>query len=218
MVNAGSVYVGTASFGDCPLVPGQLVQLATSNGTVQHTFTVMPQGCVGGAIWGSPTLDTSTNIIYIDTGNGDNCSGGNTYAYAVVALNAATLAPISRWQMPSFQRLLDTDFGSTPTLFTTTINGTNCGGSVSALNPATGAYIWRFCTSSPVLGAISMVPGMVIAAEGDHVWLLQASNGGKLAVFTDAHAGATFYGAPSIGDGRIYAGNMDGDLFAFGLY
>src|SRR5438552_4411515 len=43
----GSVYIGVSSHSDCPLIQGQLVQLKASTGAIQHTFNVVPNGCIG---------------------------------------------------------------------------------------------------------------------------------------------------------------------------
>ena len=52
-VFGNSVYIGVASFGDCPLVQGQVLQLNRVTGALQNTFNVVPNGCTGGGIWGS---------------------------------------------------------------------------------------------------------------------------------------------------------------------
>ncbi|MGH2516895.1 MAG: PQQ-binding-like beta-propeller repeat protein, partial [Ktedonobacterales bacterium] len=123
LVYNGSVYIGVSSLGDCPLVQGQLVQLNATTGALQHTFAVVPTGCTGGGVWGSPALDAHTGIIYFATGNGNVCSTSETYATALVAVRAAGLTLVSSWQIPPSQQVFDGDFGSTPTLFTATIGG-----------------------------------------------------------------------------------------------
>ena len=67
-VFGNSVYIGVASFGDCPLVQGQLLQLDRITGALQHTFNVVPNGCTGGGVWGSPTIDAAAGTIYFDHG------------------------------------------------------------------------------------------------------------------------------------------------------
>src|SRR2546428_6161985 len=112
----GSVYIGVSSFGDCPLVQGQLVQLNASNGAIQHTYNVVPNGCTGGGVSGSPTIDQATGNIYIATGNhGLSCSEPN--APAVVELTS-NLSFVRHWQVSSSQQVNDSDFVNTPTLFT----------------------------------------------------------------------------------------------------
>jgi outer membrane protein assembly factor BamB len=70
----GSVYIGVSAFADCPLIQGQLVQLDASTGTVQHTFNVVPNGCIGGSVWGSTTIDETEGAVYVATGNPEHCS------------------------------------------------------------------------------------------------------------------------------------------------
>jgi outer membrane protein assembly factor BamB len=120
-----SVYVGVSSFGDCPLIQGQLVQMDAGTGAIQHVFDTVPNGCNGASVWGSPTIDTSTGNIYFVTGNGGTCTTAEPYSTSIVEVSAKDLSFIHHWQVPTSQLVFDSDFGSTPTLFTATINGTN---------------------------------------------------------------------------------------------
>jgi polyvinyl alcohol dehydrogenase (cytochrome) len=279
----GSVYVGVASFGDCPLVQGQLVQMKVSTGVIQNIFNVVPNGCTGGGVWGSPTIDEAAGTIYFATGNAGSCSQAEPAALAVVELSASNLALIGSWQVPTAQQVSDGDFGSTPTLFqatingssqqllgvankngiyyalvrgnlgqgpvwqakiasggdcpqcgqgsispsawdgstlyapggNTTINGTSCQGSLRALNPANGTFIWEHCLNSgPVLGAVTVVPGVVVVGQGTDINVIAAATGQTL-FFTSGSSGATFYGGASISNGVLYVGDTNGNLFAF---
>ncbi len=117
----GSIYIGNASFGDCPLVQGQLIQLSASTGAIQHVFNVVPNGCTGGGVWGSPTVDTSTGFVYFATGNPGTCT--SPYTEAVVKVYASNVAvSVDSWQVRGSDNQ-DLDFGSTPTLFTATMSG-----------------------------------------------------------------------------------------------
>jgi|SRR5579863_1326215 len=279
----GSVYVGVASAGDCPLVQGQLVQMKVSNGSIQHIFNMVPNGCVGASVWGSPTIDEAAGTVYFATGNPGSCSQSEPYATAVVELSASNLGFIGSWQVPPAQQVGDGDFGSTPTLFqatingssqqllgiankngiyyalargnlgqgpvwqatiasggsnpqngdgsispsawdgstlyvsggNTTINGTSCQGSLRALNPATGAFLWQDClTTGPVLGAVTAVPGVAVVGTGPKLVAIATTSGNTL--FTaNGSSGATFYGGASISNGVLYIGDTNGNLFAF---
>ena len=81
------VYIGLASVSDCPLVQGQLLQLNALTDAIQHTLDTVPTGCIGGSVWSSPTIDKTSNIIYISTGNEGTCSTTETMADALVALS-----------------------------------------------------------------------------------------------------------------------------------
>ena len=121
----GSVYIGVSSRGDCPLAQGQLVQLSATTGQIQHIFDTVPNGCTGASVWGSPTIDEQAGTIYFVTGNGSYCNGNKEpYGTAFVELRASDLSLIGSWQVPAKQVGIDSDFGTTPTLFQATINGT----------------------------------------------------------------------------------------------
>ena len=115
----GSVYIGTSSFGDCPLVQSKFFQLNAATGAIQHTFSIVPSGCTGGGLWGSPTIDASAGHIFMATGNTGSCGTQEFNTFALVELNASDLSFVSRFQLPPAEHPGDSDFGSTPTLFTT---------------------------------------------------------------------------------------------------
>ena len=283
----GNVYIGVSSFGDCPLTRGKLVELNASTGAFQHTFDIVPPGCTGGGVWGSPTIDASTGLLYVATGNGGTCSTAEPWGDALLALHTPGLSLAGSWQVPASQQVLGDDFGSTPTLFKgtiggtlyrlvgianangtyyafsraaissgpmwsvqiagiggkcgplcgdgsispsgwdgttlyvaggqTTIGGNSCKGSLRALNPSTGAIEWQDCFhDGPVLGAVSLVPGVAVVGEGNTLVLVATSDGHSLYSYTDTHSGSNFYGAASILNGVLYIGNFDGILYAFG--
>lgn len=281
----GSIYIGVSSYNDCPEIQGHLVKLNASTGKIQQVFYVVPDGCLGGGIWGSPAIDATTGIVYVATGDVGTCSTTETLVSAVLALNARDLTLISSWQVPNQVSTSDYEFGSTPTLFkatiggtlihmlgminkngdyyafdrsdlsagpkwkrpladaggspdrgqgsisssawdgtslyvggsATTINGTACGGSVSALSPTDGALLWRVCLRTSVVGAVTVVPGVVVIGTGPNVLLVGTSDGQKLFTYTDSTIGSRFFGAPTIAHGQLFVGNNDGNFAALGL-
>ena len=282
-----SVYIGVASFCDRPLVQGQFVQLNASTGAIRHTFNTVPTGCVGGGVWGSPTLGRSGAMIYIVTGNPGPCSSDTPYAPAIVELRASDLSVIDSWRPPLNERSGDKDFGSTPTVFdvatgpttqylvgvankngiyytldrlhlgagpvwqvriagdradcptcgdgsispsawdgttlyvaggNTTINGTRCKGSLRALNPLTGTSLWQDCLhNGPVLGAVTVIDGVVMVAQGTEIDMFNAATGNKLFTFTDSRPGSAFFSAAAVAEGMVFQGNLDGYLYTLGL-
>jgi hypothetical protein len=75
----------------------------------------------------------------------------------------------------------------------TTVTRTSCAGSVNALDPGTGAAIWRSCLASgPALGAIVAVPGVVFFGQGTYFMALAASTGNTLFQYQDTNAGSQF--------------------------
>lgn len=122
-VYQGSVYEGLSSQLDCPLVQGQFFQMNAATGAIQNTFNVVPNGCTGGSIWGSPTLDQAVGTLYFATGNPGKCAQPEPSTVALVELSLSNLAFIGSWQVPKAQQIADSDFGDTPTLFQATIGG-----------------------------------------------------------------------------------------------
>ncbi|MDR2987716.1 MAG: PQQ-binding-like beta-propeller repeat protein, partial [Nocardiopsaceae bacterium] len=112
----GIIYEGVASFGDCPLIRGKIVAMRATNGSLRHTLFTAPSGCVGASVWGSPTLDTATGDIYFATGNASTtCTEPLSVSIVRANLN---LTLLDSWQVPTSSHGPDSDFGSTPTLFT----------------------------------------------------------------------------------------------------
>lgn len=112
----GIIYEGVSSFGDCPLVRGKIVAIRATTGVIRHTLYTAPSGCTGAGVWGSPALDTSTGDIYFDTGNSSTlCT--EPLSVAVIQTDSS-LSLLSSWQIPSADHGPDSDFGATPTLFT----------------------------------------------------------------------------------------------------
>jgi polyvinyl alcohol dehydrogenase (cytochrome) len=276
-VFGNSVYIGVSSFGDCPLVRGRLLQLNRVTGALQHTVNVVPRGCTGGGVWGSPTVDAAAGTIYFDTGNPGSCGKSEQLSPAVIEVRASNLSLVGSWVVPPAQQGGDSDFGSTPTLFhgviggqsqplvgvinknglfyalerdalpsgpvwrariagggpnPTTGNGdvapaafngtrlyvggdatSRCAGSVKALNPSTGAFIWRHCfTDGFVVGAVTVSSGGVVAVgEGNNIAVLSAATGASLFTYTGV---GPFWGPPSIAGDTLYEGDMAGNLYA----
>ncbi|PZS08515.1 MAG: hypothetical protein DLM70_02555 [Chloroflexi bacterium] len=115
----GTAYVGVSSLGDCPLVQGQLLGINLKTHQITNTFNVVPNGQLGGGIWGSPAISQSAQYMYVATGNGGAAnSSSQPYARALVTLPTSDPTPFGSWQVPDSQAPgTDYDFGSTPTLF-----------------------------------------------------------------------------------------------------
>ena len=165
-VYRGSIYVGVASIGACPLVRGALVRLDAATGAVQARFDTVEKGCIGASVWGSPAIDVSAGTVYATTGNsGGACTKHEPYAESVLQLSADDLTLQGWWRTPPAQRVPDGDFGSSPTLFTAVIGGkpTKLVGAVNK----NGIYyafrrdhladgpVWQTPRLSPVIGTIA---------------------------------------------------------------
>lgn len=124
LLYGGNIYVGMASVGDCPLVQGQLFELNATTGAVVHVLNMLPSGCLGAGVWASPTLDPATGLLYFATGNAADCMMPAASGDSISTVRASDLTFVASWQVPAIQDGFDTDFGSTPVLFTATIAGT----------------------------------------------------------------------------------------------
>lgn len=155
LIYNGYAYIGTSSVGDCPLVPGQLLQVSLSTHQVVNTFNAVPAGQVGGGIWTSPSIDSSTNTIFVTTGTRNQDT--QTLSEAIVALDANTLAVKSSWAVPNSQQTVDSDFGNTPLLF----NDSHGNPLVTAVNKNGIDYAWNRnnLATGPVWTQMVTLPG-----------------------------------------------------------
>ena len=100
---------------------------------------------------------------------------------------------------------------------TTQISGITCAGSIREVRPATGRTVWAKCLpSGPVLGAVTAVPGVAFVGAGNTAYAVDTSTGIILWSYQDTNGGSDFWDAPTISNGRVYFGNQDGNLYAFG--
>jgi hypothetical protein len=98
----------------------------------------------------------------------------------------------------------------------TQINGTTCTGSLRALNPASGNFIWSDCFTSDIFGPVTAVPGLAEVGSGTSIILVATTNGNQLFNFQDTNANSQFEGPGTISNGMLYHGNTDGYLYAIG--
>jgi len=122
-VFGNSVYISVASFGDCPLVQGRVLQINRVSGALQNTFNVVPNGCTGGGIWSSPTIDAAAGTIYFTTGTPSPDCPSTPGGPSMLELRASDLSLVGSWTIPVAQQTPDADFGATPTLFNGVIGG-----------------------------------------------------------------------------------------------
>jgi len=116
------------------------------------TANMTPPGCVGGGIWSSPTIDPSDGSVWVTTGSPGKCSAAGFLSPSIVKLAASNLNVLGYWTVPtSSQAAGDPDFGATPTLFATTINGQSRL-LVGAANKDAIFYAWD--RSNPAAGPV----------------------------------------------------------------
>lgn len=275
----GGLLVGYATFGECSEGGGGLAKLGLEDGQVLARFAAAPAGCSGAGVWGAPAVDRRTGLVYVVTGDAEECETGHAWGVSVVAVRGSDLAPVDSWAVPSAELGPDSDFGSTPTLFTagidmigavnkngvyyaldrhhlgrgplwtvrvaqggecpycgdgsisssawdgqrlliaggsTRIEGADCRGSVSAVEPSSGDFLWRTCLPGPVLGAVVASGGLAFVGAGRIEAVVSTNNGGLVGTFQDPDPTSGFLGAAAPLRGRIYVGTAKGRLFALG--
>jgi outer membrane protein assembly factor BamB len=87
-------------------------------------------------------------------------------------------------------------------------------GAVSAVNPANGKILWRHTFDGPMVAPASFANGVVFAVGGKTVVALDAATGSVLWSFDMNNWG---FGGIVIARGRAYVGDLDGNLYAFGV-
>ena len=110
----GFAYIGVASNCDNPLVQGHLMKVDLTAHQVVGDYNFVPNGQLGGGVWTSPTFDAATNTVFVSTGTLNDYT--QKQSQALVALDAGTMTYKSSWQLPFESAVIDSDWGTTPTL------------------------------------------------------------------------------------------------------
>lgn len=96
----------------------------------------------------------------------------------------------------------------------TQVGGHRCAGSVRALDPATGRFIWQTCLKGGTPeAALTAVRGVVFESMGSILYALRTSDGAVLATFQDPKSN-WFYAPATVAGGIVYIGNSGGNLYA----
>ena len=146
LIVGNSAYIGIASLGDCPLVQGQLLRVDLTTHAIVATVNFVPTGQVGGGVWTTPAIDTTTNTVYVTTGTRNVAT--QTLSEAMVAVDATTLAVKSYWQIPLSAANADSDWGNSPILF----NDGNNRPMVAGINK--NGFLYAFDRTNLALGPI----------------------------------------------------------------
>ena len=135
----GSLYVGTSSGCDDPLVRASLLQIDLATHQVEHVAFTVSEGDLGNSIWSSPSYDPGTNTVWVTTGNG--LTDRETYSRSIMAFDASNVSNLVGFAQEAapFQ---DYDFGDGATIFH------NAAGTpmVVALNKNGVAYAFNIST------------------------------------------------------------------------
>jgi outer membrane protein assembly factor BamB len=172
----GYAYIGVASMGDCPLVQGQFLKVSLKTHQIVKTLNIVPDGQVGGGIWTTPSVDPATNTIYVSTGTANIIT--QKWAQALLAIDASTLTVKSFWTLPNAWAVVDSDFSTSPTLFT------DAAGHPLVTSMNKNGYAYAFNRNNLAAGPI---------------WQRQIAVGGE-----SPTAGGASVSSDAFGGGRLY--------------
>ena len=80
--------------------------------------------------------------------------------------------------------------------------------------PSTGDFVWQVAAPDSIIPALAYANGLVVDGAGATLEVRRAASGARLYSYTTR---GPIYGAPSVANGRIYAGSADGKVYAFGV-
>ena len=138
-VAGGRIFMGiTSSCTDFHVRAGEQ-SFDQRTGKLLNTYYDMPAGSFGGSIWSTAATDGKS--VWVTTGDPAVKSPSVGDSYSVVRLDAATLKKLDRWRTANTPAQ-DTDFGSSPTLWTTKLGGRDVR-LIGACNKNGNFYAWR---------------------------------------------------------------------------
>jgi outer membrane protein assembly factor BamB len=139
----GSVYIGVSSQCDAPLIRGGVKRYDQATGAPEAQYFSAASGQIGASVWSSVTA-TST-AAFATTGNA--LSGVTGDPYSIVKLDATSLSRVSKYTVPGGDRVPDSDFGGSPSVFTAggvqTVGACNKGGFFYAVRTSDMKLRWK---------------------------------------------------------------------------
>ena len=119
-IAAGEILQGISSNCDDPFVPGRLMALNISDGSDNNISWMIepewPNNALGGGIWTSPAVDEAKGDVFVTTGSANDINDGN--AFSILRLDLYTLVIQEAWKIEVSDPISDSDWGTSPTLFT----------------------------------------------------------------------------------------------------
>jgi len=216
----GTIYISTGNNGPCKTTEKYaeaIVKLNAADLSFLDSWQVPASQRVGDGDFGAtPTLFTATFGGSTRQMVGAQNKNGRYYALDQSSLSSG---PVWSAKISTSTISISSSAWDGTTLYvagrTTSIGGKSCKGSLRALNPANGHFIWQDCLKDGgVLGPVSAVSGVVFVGEGSHLLAMNAATGHILFNYTTS---AGIQGGASISNGVVYLGNSAGTLYASGL-
>jgi outer membrane protein assembly factor BamB len=228
VVADGLVIFGTDVHNSGKGEPAAVIVVDAATGKERWTTVTAPtdgDGATGpgcGDVWGSPTVDQGTKLVFVGTGNCTSSPEGyGRFAEAIVALDLGTGQV--RWtHQPHQPNRDDLDFAGAPNLFNAgdrpLVGLGNKDAAYHAVDRATGEPVWRTQVTAPgiprpntnfstggFIGATAVADGVVVGGT---------AVGGTPALHAlDANTGAIRWQQPEAADTYASAAIANGVVF-----
>lgn len=220
---AGTIYIATGNAKRCK-PSGQyflsVVELNASNLSFVQSWQLPPSDRYSDNDFGAtPTLFTATIGGVLHNMVGDLNKNGKYYAFDRATLSTGPVWEAQVGNLGSAHNISSSTFDGTNLYIAsdnTVIGGTSCLGSVNALNPADGTFVWRLCQAQKGQCPVVSAPGILIVGQGPFLRVLATSSGATLFSYHEPVKNGLMR-SPIISNGIIYITNADGHLEAFGL-
>jgi outer membrane protein assembly factor BamB len=230
LIYDGSVYIGISAECGEPHVGAGLDQISLSGShPLLNFFNTSVTQKNGSSIWGSASLNPATNTIFLPTGNPGKDPTASTYSESILALNATTLALKDQFQVPVAQRILDGDFGVSPTVFTPAggppmVTAINKNGILYAFYQSNLTVMWEQNVTSPYGRISTSFGGGLLYAMGQATIIGGVHYPGSIRAFDPINGTIVWadgftqkpyntYGAPVYVNGIVIVG--DNNLLLF---
>lgn len=115
-VSDGKVYIGISSNCDQPLVRAGVLAFGQDSGQQLAYWDSQPLNAIGASVWSSVAVLPDGDVV-ATTGNSHGADQLRN-AESVVVLDGSSLKLVDSWMVPQAQRISDSDFGGSPTIFT----------------------------------------------------------------------------------------------------
>lgn len=222
---------------------GSIFALNATTGKVAWNFITMIGNTGGDGVWSTVVVDPVLNSIYFGTGNPYIENTRTLYGYSAMSLNA--INGKLNWYHQIYNSIVigqDDDFGSSPNLFSMTVNGTaynvvgigNKDGNYYVFNRVNGALLGKYKIGyGEVVGILGLAgvfypkgsanPEVFVPAhyntsnttgEGGVLEALYPSNG---TVAWRVYTPGTLIGSVTVIPGAVLVGDAIGNLYALNI-
>ena len=168
-------------------------------------YDVIWRARLGDLIWGTPTIDAETGVVYI----------GST-DMKMYALDAATGA--EKWNFTANGPVYSAPALADDRLYFGT---SEPGNSLYALEAGSGKFVWRYQADEKVAASPIVADGLVISPvmSGRVNALYPAGNGdGTTSLMWTLELGGRIRASPVLASGRLYLSCWDSNLYSIGRY